>query len=143
MLEIIDETKRCKYIEKIKEVLTYAFEYMKVKNSFVSVVIVDNKQIHKINKEYRNIDKTTDVISFAFLDTPSIYPKELKVLGEIYINVDSICKESKEYLCTEERMICHLAVHGLLHLLGFNHENDNDEKIMKGYEEKILYGSNL
>ena len=109
----------------------------------VSVTLVDNKYIHKINKKYRQIDRPTDVISFAFLDNSGDYDKILHsqgpvVLGDIYISLEKAQEQAQEYGHSVNRELCFLFVHGLLHLLGFDHMKEDEEKVMFQLQEEIL-----
>ena len=128
------------YLDLLKRTLTK----LKVKcDPIVSVSFVDNKYIHKINKKYRHIDRPTDVISFAFLDVEDNYDKILfspgpVVLGDIYISVDKAKEQAEEYGHSLHRELCFLFVHGLLHLLGYDHMNEEDEKIMFKLQDEIL-----
>ena len=134
-------TEKIVEIKYMKKVLKYALKYEKVTNSVFNVIIVDNEEIHRINKTYRKIDKPTDVISFALEDNKDevIFSKK-RVLGDIYISVEKAKEQAKEYNHSEIREFCFLAVHGLLHLLGYDHMNEKDEKIMFGKQELILNG---
>ncbi len=126
-------------IKLIKKVLKYALKKENIKNASFSVIIVDDSYIHKINKAYRNIDRATDVISFALMDNDSCNTNDgILRLGDIYISIDKVKSQAKEYNHSEEREISFLAVHGLLHLLGYNHMNKKDEKIMFEKQELIL-----
>lgn len=111
---------------------------LKLKNVFVSLVLVDNKKIKEINKEYRGKNKETDVISFAFEDEAHNPKEGLRVLGEIYISIEKAEEQSRDYCHSLKRELSYLMVHGLLHLLGYNHETDLDKKVMRELEEKIL-----
>ena len=109
----------------------------------VSVSFVDNRYIHKINKKYRGIDRPTDVISFAFLDSENNYDKILfspgpVVLGDIYISLDKAKEQAEEYGHSLHRELSFLFVHGLLHLLGYDHMNKEDEEKMFKLQEDIL-----
>lgn len=109
----------------------------------VSVSFVDNRYIHRINKKYRHIDRPTDVISFAFLDDGHQYEKVLfhegmVALGDIYISVEKAIEQANEYGHSVNRELCFLFVHGLLHLLGYDHMNERDEKVMFSLQEEIL-----
>ena len=109
----------------------------------VSVSIVDNRYIHKINKKYRQIDRPTDVISFAFLDSENTYDKILfspgpVVLGDIYISLDKAKEQAEEYGHSLHRELSFLFVHGLLHLLGYDHMTKEDEEVMFQLQEEIL-----
>ena len=120
------------------------FKELKLIGEYITdVVIVDNKTIHKINREYRKIDRPTDVISFAFLDEES--ERELKggpiSLGQIIISYEKAIEQSNEYQHSLEREMNFLFVHGLLHLLGYDHtKNADEEKIMFSLQDKILGG---
>ena len=98
------------------------------------------KQMDKINKEYRNIDKTTDVISFALEDEKRENFTKIRLLGDIYISIDKAKEQAISYEHSLERELSFLAVHGLLHLLGYDHMTKEDEKIMFTKQKEILYG---
>lgn len=102
---------------------------------FVSVILVDNERIHEINKQYRNIDRPTDVISFAAIDGEDILPEEM---GDIFISHDKIIEQAEEYGHSIKREFAFLLTHGLFHLLGYDHMNPEDEKIMLDKQEKVL-----
>ena len=130
-------------IKKMKEVITYALEFEKVTNSTFNIIIVDNKKIREINKTYRNIDKETDVISFALEDCKDDIKLDTRVLGDIYISKDKAISQAKEYGHSTLREFSFLSVHGLLHLLGYDHMNKEDEKVMFEKQELILSGQGL
>ena len=100
--------------------------------------MADDKYIHKINKEYRGIDRPTDVISFALEDDKQIDLPDLRVLGDIYISYDKVISQAKEYGHSNKRELCFLAVHGLLHLLGYDHMTKDDEIKMFGLQKELL-----
>ncbi len=131
------ERKYLKIMEVALKTLQYEFE------PIVSASFVDNKYIHKINKKYRNIDRPTDVISFAFLDNDPnreklLHSKSMVALGDIYISVDKAKEQAEEYGHSLDRELQFLFTHGLLHLLGFDHMNEEDEKVMFELQDKIL-----
>lgn len=129
--EKIDENDLVKVIEKVSELLG-------VESSIVSIVLVDNEYIHNINKEYRNVDRETDVISFAFMDDDTNPESGVTDLGEIYISLEKAHSQSKEYGHSFKRELCFLLTHGLLHLLGYDHMTEEDEKEMFGLQEEVL-----
>lgn len=129
--EKIDENDLVKVIEKVSELLG-------IENSIVSIVLVDNEYIHKINKEYRNVDRETDVISFAFMDDETNPESGITDLGEIYISLEKAHSQSKEYGHSFKRELFFLLTHGLLHLLGYDHMTEEDEKEMFGLQEEVL-----
>ena len=111
--------------------------------AIVSVSLIDNETIHEINRDYRNVDRVTDVISFAFLDDEPnrdtlLKSKKIVDLGEIYICIPQAIKQAEEYGHSLERELDFLFVHGLLHLLGYDHMSKEDEEIMFSLQEKIL-----
>ncbi len=128
------------YLDLLKSTVSF----LKIKcDPIVSVSFVDNKYIHKINKKYRQIDRPTDVISFAFLDTEKSYDKILYsqgpvVLGDIYISVEKAQEQATEYGHSLHRELCFLFVHGLLHLLGYDHMKKEDEVVMFKLQDDIL-----
>lgn len=110
----------------------------------VSVSLVDNQFIHQMNRDYRHIDRPTDVISFAFLDGIKNREKILKnpgqlcSLGDIYISVDKAKEQAIEYGHSLKRELEFLFIHGLLHLIGYDHMTPEDEKIMFDLQDQIL-----
>ncbi len=139
---IFNETQeKVENLEILEPLLTYALEVENVDNLEFNVIIINNEEIHKINKEYRGIDRPTDVISFALEDYKDIkYENDYRVLGDIYISIDKVKEQAKEYGHSEKRELAFLAVHGLLHLLGYDHMEKEDEKVMFSRQELILDG---
>lgn len=111
------------------------------KNLCVSVIFVTSEAIHEINREYRQIDRSTDVISFALKDNEDTYEMldgEME-LGDIFINIDAIVVQAKEYGHSLRREVCFLYTHGLLHLLGYDHIIKEDECVMFTLQDVILH----
>ena len=132
--EFLDEKKIENFIKFILE-NEYKEEYGK-NDYYLSLLIADNKIIKQINKEYRNKDTETDVISFAYNETENI--GGLNVLGDIIISLEKVKNQSKEYGHSEEREFYYVLCHGMLHLLGYDHIEEEDKKIMRKREEAIL-----
>lgn len=127
------------YNDIIEKVVNKAFEIERVKNASCSIIIVDNSYIHKLNKEYRGIDRVTDVISFALEDDKSmVIPDEIRLLGDIYISLDKAKEQAEEYGHSLERELCFLAVHGIYHLLGYDHEKEEEAEVMFKKQEEVL-----
>lgn len=152
-LQIIDETQQVSahQLKLVKEILNYAADYLDLpSNTEMSVTLMNNEHIHEINKEYRGIDKPTDVISFAMEEDGSegdiILPEEFdlpKNIGDLMISMDKV-KEQAEYLGHSiDRELGFLAVHGFLHLNGYDHMKAEDEKEMFGLQDEILDGYGL
>ena len=105
----------------------------------VSCVLVDDERIHEINREYRHIDRSTDVISFAMEDNDQFYVEGMpRTLGDIFISVDHAKKQAEEYGHSLRREMCFLFTHGILQLLGYDHMTDEQEKEMFGLQDQIL-----
>ena len=140
MNEITITNETDEYVDEalLNKVADYAMMSEDVNNGVVNIIIVDNKKIREINKEYRKIDKETDVISFALEDDDTFIELPIRVLGDIYISIDRVKSQAKDYGHSEKREICFLVVHGILHLLGYDHMNTSDEKVMFSKQDKIL-----
>ena len=138
-IEIFNETNENldEYISIIKEVLIHGLNKLETGDVTFNIIFVDNDYIHNLNKEYRNIDRETDVITFALEDDKTFNPVE-RVLGDIYISIDKEKSQSIEYGHSLKRELCFLSVHGMLHLLGYDHMNKDDERVMFKLQEDIL-----
>ncbi len=135
---IFNTTKEKIDTSEMDKIINFACKKMNVKNPLLNIVLVDNKRIQEINKEYRNIDSVTDVISFAFEEVNDVNYDDIRFLGEIYISYERCCEQAQEFGHSVRRELCYLAVHGLLHLLGYDHMNEKDKKVMRTLEEEIL-----
>lgn len=125
----------------------------------VSLVFVDNDEIREINNENRGIDRATDVLSFPILDYPKdkVYKEVYKeekfdetfldgddlVIGDIVLSLEKALEQSKEYNHSFEREASYLVVHSVLHLLGYDHMEEEEKKRMRGREEEILNKLNI
>ena len=125
-------------IKELDKIIQFACKHMKVKNPLLNIIIVDNEKIREINREYRNKDAVTDVISFAFEEVSDFEYSDIRFLGEIYISYERCVSQAADYGHSVKREFCYLAVHGLLHLLGYDHMTDEDKKEMRTLEEEIL-----
>lgn len=139
MFEIINETNEdIKELENINEFLNFVVKKEKLENCLFNVIIVDNDYIHKLNKEYRGIDRPTDVISFALEDEEDSIKLDFRVLGDIYISLDKTYEQAKLYDHSFLRELSFLTIHGLLHLLGYDHMVKEDEEVMFKKQEELL-----
>lgn len=102
----------------------------------VNVTVCDDKTIHQINKEHRNIDRPTDVLSFPFFDFDT--PEVTTLLGDIIISRDTAYRQAEEYGHSPKREFCFLAAHSALHLLGYDHETEDEREIMEAKQREIL-----
>jgi len=138
MFEIINETEEeIKEIKDIEDFLKFAIKKLKLKNIVFDIIIVDNERIKELNRDYRGIDNYTDVISFALEDYADI-KTEVRLLGDIYISLPKIKEQSESYGHSFLREFAFLSIHGLLHLLGYDHMNPEDEKKMFSLQEELL-----
>lgn len=135
--EIVDEVGYKNY-DYLNDVLNYTLEKLKITDSLFTIILVSNDKIWKINKEYRNVDRPTDVISFALNDKGN-FKGPINVLGDIYISIDKMREQAILYAHSEKRELSFLAVHGLLHLLGYDHMiSCEKEKEMFDLQKEIL-----
>lgn len=137
---IINDNGLYENYDYLNEVALATLKKEQAEDAFVSIVFVDKDEIQELNREYRGIDKVTDVISFAFEDTENKLPDSVRVLGDIYICIPRMKKQAKEYGHGEKRELSFLTVHGLLHLLGYDHMSEEEEKIMFSLQDEILDG---
>ena len=121
----------------MKKVLNHGVEKINAGDVIFNVIIVNNEYIHQLNKQYREVDRETDVISFALEDDDTFNPEE-RIIGDIYISIDKAQEQSKSYGHSLTRELCFLAVHGFLHLMGYDHMKKEDEEIMFNLQEEIL-----
>ena len=146
-LEYLDLEKNDKYEETIKKVLKQCFkeEGMEKSKIYVSITLTTPEHIHEINKQYRNVDRATDVLSFPMFEKEEIDNKIAKhdfehedVLGDIVISIEQVEKQAKEYGHSFEREFAYMLVHGFYHLMGYDHIKEEDKVIMRPKEEKVL-----
>ena len=134
--EIIDNYGYKDY-DYLNEVIEYTMNKLDVKKSLFDIIFIDDEEMHKLNKEYRGIDRTTDVLSFALNDNKHINPI-LNSLGDIFISIPKMKEQAKEYGHSEKRELSFLVVDGMLHLLGYDHMEPSDEEVMFGLQKEIL-----
>ena len=128
-----------KELDTVEKVLYSAIKKEKLENVVFNLIIVDNEYIHNLNKQYRNIDRETDVITFALEDEDTlIVESDERILGDIYISIDKARSQSIEYGHSLLRELSFLAVHGFYHLLGYDHQTKEEEKIMFQKQEEVL-----
>lgn len=141
----IEENKS--YEELIEKVLTKCFEEEHLENSHlcITVTLTNPENIRKINKEYRNIDRATDVLSFPMFEKEELDEKIKKndfehedMLGDIIISIERVEEQAKEYGHSFERELSYMLVHGFYHLMGYDHIKEEDKLKMRPKEEKVL-----
>ena len=145
-IDFLDETNEVKdeHLELVEKLLQHAAKVENIEEgSEVSITFVTNEAIHEINREYRDKDQPTDVISFALEEMGEgeiqiIGEGIPRILGDIIISTDRTREQAAEYGHSFERELGFLAVHGFLHLLGYDHMTEQDEKEMFGKQDEIL-----
>lgn len=146
-LEYLEEKENLKYEEIIEKVIKKCFEVENLIGSqlYISITLTNPENIHKINKEYRKVDKPTDVLSFPMFEKQEIdkkiAEKDFKyedILGDIVISIEQVKKQAEEYGHGIEREFAYMIVHGFYHLMGYDHMVEEDKAIMRQKEENIL-----
>ena len=136
----------------VKKVLDKCFEEEGLLDSklIITITFTTPEEIRKINKKYRKIDRATDVLSFPMFEKDELDEKIKNkdflyedVLGDIIISIDKVREQAEEYGHSFYREMCFLFTHGLLHLLGFDHMNEEDEKVMFSRQKEILNALNI
>lgn len=131
------------YEDLIKKVVKKCFETENLleKNLYISITLTIPQEIRKINNEYRKIDKETDVLSFPMFEKDEISEisgENPDVLGDIVISIERVAEQAKEYGHSFERELAYMVVHGFYHLMGYDHETEEEKKDMREHEEKVL-----
>jgi len=120
----------------------YEIEKLQNKNLYINVIFTIPAKIKEINKQYRNIDKETDVLSFPMYEKDEIFLKkdgsEMDILGDIIISIEQVKRQAIEYGHSFERELAYMLVHGFYHLMGYDHVNDDDKHEMRKKEEAVL-----
>ncbi|WP_010303379.1 rRNA maturation RNase YbeY [Kurthia senegalensis] len=145
-IDFLDETGKVteKDLELVEGLLQHAAKVEEVEDGTeLSVTFVTNEAIHQINKEYRHKDAPTDVISFALEElgegeTAIVADDMPRILGDVIISIDRTREQAEQFGHSFERELGFLAIHGLLHVLGYDHMVPEDEKIMFGKQDEIL-----
>lgn len=126
-------------LDEVEKVLYKAMEKENLENTSFNLIIVDNEYIHELNKNYRHIDRETDVITFALEDDDTlIVGGDERILGDIYISIDKAKSQALEYGHSLLRELSFLAVHGFYHLLGYDHMTKEDEEVMFKEQDEVL-----
>ena len=137
-IEVFNQTDEKIDLEYIKKLSDFILKSESVNNGIVNIILVDDDYIHEINKNYRKIDRVTDVISFALEEEETISFDFGRLLGDIYVCIPQMKRQAIEYSHSEKRELSFLVVHGLLHLLGYDHMEKEEEKIMFARQELLL-----
>ncbi len=142
-IEYVDIEPNKEYEDLINRVVKRCFEIEDLlsKKLYISITLTTPAQIKKINEQYRNIDKETDVLSFPMFEKDEINKisgENPDVLGDIVISIERVEEQAKEYGHSFERELAYMVVHGFYHLMGYDHEKEEDKIQMRAREEKVL-----
>ena len=135
--------KNKEYVSILTKVIDQCFQEEKLNDSnlYVNIVLTNPENIKKLNKEYRNIDKETDVLSFPMFEKKELKERSKKnndVLGDIVISIEKVKAQAIEYGHSFVRELSYMAVHGFYHLIGYDHIDENDKIKMRKKEESVL-----
>lgn len=131
--DLVNEEEIREYVEKVLEK-----EYDSKAPVYVSLLFTGNNEIQVINREYRDKDQPTDVISFAYHETEDFDIGPYDTLGDIVISLERVVEQAKEYNHSPKRELFYVLTHGILHLLGYDHIEEEERKEMRAKEEEIL-----
>lgn len=150
-INFLDIEENNEYKNTIDSVLEKAFKTEKLdkSNIYINIILTTPENIRKANREYRNIDKETDVLSFPMFEKDEI--NEIKktksevfdVLGDIIISIDRVKEQAEEYGHSFERELAYMTIHGFYHLMGFDHMTEEEKKEMREKEENVLGQLNI
>ena len=131
-------------LEKIHDIIVETLHYEGYDDNYeVSLSFVDNEEIHELNKEFRGVDRATDVLSFPLLTDDFDVEIEEESLGDIVISLERALEQSEEYNHSFEREVCFLVCHSMFHLLGYDHDTEENTKDMRKREEDVLNKLNI
>ncbi|OQX93856.1 MAG: rRNA maturation RNase YbeY [Tenericutes bacterium 4572_104] len=130
-----DESK--KYNKIIKSIIKIGYKHLKItKKNIISVILVDDSEIHRLNRLYRNIDRPTDVLSFE--NESDVYE-----IGDVFISIDTVSRQAKELDNSFTYELAFIALHGFLHCLGYDHITDEDNEEMMSLQNEIMEKSKI
>lgn len=131
--------------EKIEDIVEEVLDYEGYSDDYdISISFVDNKEIHELNKQFRGVDRATDVLSFPMLsDEFEDVEYEEMSLGDIVVSLERALEQSIEYGHSFEREVCFLVCHSMFHLLGYDHDTDEHTREMREKEEAVLTKLNI
>ena len=151
-IQYLDIPEKESYNDVIKKVIEECFrvEGMLNSNLYVSITLTTPENIRKYNKEYRNIDKETDVLSFPMFEKEEIDNiienknfENIDILGDMIISIPQVEKQAKEYGHSFERELAYMVVHSFYHLMGYDHIKEEDKLKMRPKEEFVLNNLNI
>lgn len=141
--DIFNEYNYDKDYSYLNDVINHTFEVLDIKDANMSVILIDDKKMQELNNEYRGVDRTTDVLSFALEDNSNI-KLPIRELGDVFVSIPKMIEQAKEFNHSEKRELSFLVCHGLLHLLGYDHTKSKEqEELQFGLQDRILNELNI
>lgn len=145
-VNFLDIEENTEYVELIEKVIVQAFKVENIDkiNLYINIILTNPENIKKINKRYRKIDRETDVLSFPMFEKEEIENMKNngnnieEALGDIIISIERVKEQAEEYGHSFEREFAYMLVHGFYHLMGYDHMEENDKKMMREKEEGVL-----
>lgn len=139
MFDIINNSNQdVSELDILEEYVKYVTKKLEIEKAIFNIILVDEEEIHNLNRDYRGVDRKTDVITFALEDGDGFKNPEIRMLGDIYLCIPVAYEQAEIYGHSKMREVCFLATHGILHLLGYDHMVEEDEKIMFALQEELL-----
>ena len=152
-LHFLNVEENEEYKKKVNQVVAKCFEEEKLKNLnlYISITLTTPSVIRDLNKEYRNIDKETDVLSFPMfekIEIDQMVENQIKLpiretIGDVVVSIERVKEQAQEYGHSFDRELSYMIVHGFYHLMGYDHIDEKDKKIMRPKEEKVLNELNI
>ena len=131
-------------LNKINDIIVECLHYEGYDDNYeVSLSFVDNEEIHQLNRDFRGVDRATDVLSFPLLTDDFDIEIEEESLGDIVISLERALEQSIEYNHSFDREVCFLVCHSMFHLLGYDHDTEDNTKEMRKKEEDVLNKLNI
>ena len=125
--EIVNKFNYKKEYKYLDDVINHTLDKLNVEKACLSIIFIDDTEMHELNKKYRGINRTTDVLSFALEDN-NTFPLPIRELGDIFVSIPKMQAQAVEYEHSEKRELSFLVCHGLLHLLGYDHTKSKEEE---------------
>ena len=141
--DIFDEYNYKEDYSYLNDVINHTFEVLNIKTANMAVILIDDDKMKELNKAYRGVDRTTDVLSFALEDNNNI-DLPIRELGEVYVSIPKMIEQAKEFNHSKKRELSFLVCHGLLHLLGYDHTKSKEEEEKQfGLQDQVLKELNI
>ncbi|MCI6266174.1 MAG: rRNA maturation RNase YbeY [Erysipelotrichaceae bacterium] len=125
-------------LEILEKYVKHITKKLEIEKAIFNIILVNEEEIYRLNSEYRGVDRKTDVITFALEDNDGFKNPVIRMLGDIYLCIPVAYEQSEIYGHSRIREICFLATHGILHLLGYDHMEEEEEKVMFSLQEELL-----